>query len=257
MLKRSAMNIPSKLDMKNREYLGFLHDLLILFLVLSFGMFMYLLVKAIICHANLEYYAHHLISPMLVAGVLAALLAVTANMVHSRSREYLDEASSLLKRAYDTLAQLNEKGLPKNDRFIWLTAARLILASDELAKKIDLKNHRRIYQETRMYWRGRFFDLLRIDKGFFPQDYFAESPEHTFLWGEGVRPPLSIPSITVIYRFIEWPTDAPDPIHGVPPFSSSEIERMENLGINGLAAHLRTSEKFMKKETSRPSGDSA
>lgn len=246
------MNIWNRLDLKNREFLGIIHATLIILLVLSVTLLVYAFLRGIICSAGFEYYSSSVASSVLFSGVLAALLAVTASMVYSRSKDYMEGASSLLSKAYDALSELDENGLPRNDRVTWLTTARFILASQELAKNVDLKNHKRILHETEMFWRGKLFDLLRIDKGSFSSEYYAVSSERTMVWSEGIRAPISARSLAVIYRFVEWPKDASDPIQNVAVFSGPEIDRMEILGLEGLVSHFRTANELLEEKEDAP-----
>lgn len=240
------------LDPRNREYLIFIHRLLTILLVLLFLITGYILIINIERHSKFEDYASHLSFPILAAGVLSALIATTYSIIHSCSKEYMLRAESLLEQAYNVIAVLNEKGWPKSDRLNWLTAARLILSSQELSKNVSIRNHKRILQDAELLWRTKFFDLLQMDKGSFPADYFAENPKNAIIWDESIRPPISRRSLAVVYRFVKWPETVGDPIKEVPDFSEEEIEKMTIFGPEGLGSHLKGVADFLKLKSKKP-----
>ncbi len=183
-------------------------------------------------------------------GVLIALITLLWNSNKSNSKDYLNKATSLLEQSFNIFSEnLDEKGAPPNDRVLWLTVARMIQSSIDLSKKITIYSHKKIFNETLQFWRWKFSLLLKLDKGSFPSNYFAESPEIIFSWDpRRNRAPLSLKSLRVIYRFIKWPKDLEDPLEKSRKFTSEEIKDMLEFGPHGLGELLEAVEKIRTEQ---------
>jgi hypothetical protein len=184
--------------------------------------------------------------PLVAAGVLVALLTLLFNRQRTQSEDYLEHAQDLLEKAYSRLAVPDEKGRPQNKRLNWLTSARLIRTAQAVAKKIEEPSHREIWNEQINYWRGRFYDMIFPGKEGFSSDYYAEKPEHMFVYSGDERSPLSLKSLAVLYRFIRWPEGQEDPIRGEPPFTEEEIQKMLAFGPRGLGELLEKVDSIAK-----------
>ena len=187
--------------------------------------------------------------PLIAGGVLVALLTLLFNRQRNQSEDYLGHAQDLLEKAYSRLAVLDDKGRPQNKRLNWLTAARLIKSAQAIANKIEEPSHREIWKEQLNYWRGKFYDLIFPNMEGFPPDYYAEKPEHMFVHGGDDRDPLSLTSLTVLYRFIRWPEGQEDPIQGEPAFTEKETGRMLGFGPQGLGKLLQQVDNIEKAKT--------
>jgi len=193
------------------------------------------------------------LGPLVVgAGVLVALLSLGLTMRRNRSEDYLESAGDLLEKAYETLADLDEEGRPKNSRRNWLTAARLIRISERIGNQITDESHKTIYRERTQYWRGRIHDLIFPSVEGYPKEYYAEKPEHMYAWIDKERAPLSERSLGVLYRFIKWPEGIPDPIADEKHFSDEEIEKMRLFGPRGLGELLDAAKELRPKK--KPEG---
>lgn len=183
----------------------------------------------------------YLNSMTIFLGVAVALLTLTFNSSRSTSKEYLDKSISLLEDAYTLFTKkLTPEDWPKNDRLLWLTVARMLHTSNDLGSKIKYKSHRNIYKVTKQFWSYRFYDILKIEEDSFPATYFAEKPEHLILYNPRKdQVPLSLKSISVLYRFAKWPEELKDPLSDISTFSEEEIEKMCDFGPRGLGNHLK------------------
>jgi membrane protein implicated in regulation of membrane protease activity len=180
-------------------------------------------------------------------GTLVTLLTLRSDIRRKDSKDYLRNASSLLERVYEVLSDMDKNGRPKNDRMKWLAAARFLRASENISKLITESSHKVIYKEQKEYWRARLRDLIfpnAAEMTGFPEDYYAEKPEHMFVRLDKDRAPLSIYSLAVLYRFIQWPKGFDDPIKDEPKFTKKEIEKMQESGPTGLGSLLAKVEKL-------------
>ena len=179
------------------------------------------------------------LGPMLVgAGVLVALISLALTARRNASEDFLESSSQLLERAYTTLAQLDDQGRPKNSRTNWLAAARFLRAAQNLGDQITEQSHKVVFREQLEYWRAKLYELIYPRSTGLPMDYFAEKPEHMLGYTDRDRPPLSVKSLAVLYRFVRWPVGFEDPIKSEPGFTDEEIERMRAFGPQGLGELL-------------------
>jgi hypothetical protein len=186
---------------------------------------------------------------LVAAGVLTALVAFLVNLRRARSEDVLEAATDLLEKAYEKLAPAEGAAEPKNHRFAWLSAARLVATAERLGKAITENSHRLIYQETREYWRQRLYELIfpSVPEGL-PSSFYAEKPEHMIGYSGGVRDPLSEKSLAFLYRFIRWPEHVRDPIGEEPDFTNEEIDKMLSFGPRGLGKLLSEVRRLKRPE---------
>lgn len=178
-------------------------------------------------------------------GALVALLVWIWNVRRQYSEDLLKESQSFFDKSFETLNVLDDQGRPENDRIRWLTSARLLKVAEQIGNNIELKSHKILYEEIRNYWRSKFHDLVEPQDDGFPEDYYAEKPEHLSIYNpDQDRRPLDLLSVAVIYRFVRWPKGRLDPLDNEPPFSREEIDRMYNFGPRGLGKLLRKFEEI-------------
>lgn len=120
----------------------------------------------------------------------------------------------------------------------WLASARFLRAAENLGTQITEESHKLVYREQLEYWRAKLHELIYPGTAGFPAEYYAEKPSHMLTYSRDERPPLSVASLAVLYRFVRWPTGFEDPIKSEPPFSEEEIERMRTFGPRGLGELL-------------------
>lgn len=192
------------------------------------------------------------VAPFFVAaGVLLALVSLLLNRRREASEDYLESASDLIEKAYEVLGEKDDEGRPKNSRINWLTSARLLRKSQQIATRITDKSHKQIWTEKLEYWRGRFHDLIYPSPDGFPSTYYAEKPEHLSAWSDDNREPLSLKSLAVLYRFVRWPEGYSDPLQDEAGFSDEEIHKMAAFGPKGLGELLEEFQKSREKKAKK------
>lgn len=175
------------------------------------------------------------LGPFLISvGVLVALLTFLLTRRRDRSADFLEAATDLLEKAFQTLSPEAQATQPPNDRRTWLSAARLISAAEKVGAQISEESHLLIFREEREYWRGRIYDLIFPSTEGLPSNFYAEQPEHMISHSNEDRAPLSEKSLAYLYRFVRWPEGLPDPIGDESVFTEMEIEKMCTFGPRGL-----------------------
>ena len=153
----------------------------------------------------------------------------------SDSEVYRTNATQNLERAFATFMDGESVVTPKGDRLVWLNVARLILAAQEISRKIEVESIREVYEADEEHWRRRFYEVLDPINSSSPLnhlDYFRGSHgPHGYGLEEG--------SIRVIYEFCEWPEGREDPISSVDRFSEEELNGML-LGKEGIRDYVRS-----------------
>jgi len=128
----------------------------------------------------------------------------------NRSKEYLSQAILAIERSYDIFTDNGENtDPPRNDRALWLTAARFIIRFRRLKEKITEQDHIDVINEHEEYWRNKYATLLAKNKSNFNLAYLMPGGNH---YGAEV---VHRDSIGVIFYFARWPEDNDDPLHGV------------------------------------------
>jgi hypothetical protein len=184
-----------------------------------------------------------------LAGALIALIVWVWNIRRQYSDDLLKESQSFFEKSFETLNHLDDQGHPENDRMRWLTSARLLRVAERIGSNIELRSHKFLYEEIRDYWRTKFRDLVQPRGDGFPEDYFAEEPEHLLSYSDRDREPLALSSLRVIYRFVRWPEGRSDPLDNEPRFSEEEIHQMSTFGPRGLGNLLRRFHEVQRQRT--------
>ncbi len=128
------------------------------------------------------------------------------------SKKFLDESIALLERIYETFTKSNlpdiniNNSLPDNDRYLWLTVARMILRYEKIKAQITDKYDKIIIQEHEEYCRFRLYNIFNQHQNL-PSHYFERGNES----GENLEPH----SILVIFDFMKWKEGIEDPISSV------------------------------------------
>lgn len=164
----------------------------------------------------------------------------------SKSKIKLDLALEFLKHAYETLTNNKPNKVPINDRVLWLTCARQLLASKKFSEEISYDEHKYIYDEYEDFWRTKLFLFLEKHKKELDKRYFAEKKEHALSTPEDERQPLNAKSLAVIFRFIEWDKSREDKVRSIEELSKEEIDKHKVFGFEGLADHFLEFEDYME-----------
>lgn len=151
-----------------------------------------------------------------ISTIVALKLYVTTIRRHKseddrkRSKEYLSQAILAVERSYEIFTD-NEKhtGYPRNDRALWLTAARFIIRFKRLKEKITEQDHIYVINEHEEYWRNKYATILAKNKNKFDLAYLMPSGD---IYGGDV---VHRDSIGIVFYFARWPEDNDDPLHGV------------------------------------------
>jgi hypothetical protein len=149
--------------------------------------------------------------------MLSAFVALISYFLNQKSRNEdnkiakskinLDLAVELLEHAYVTLSRNRPDELPLNDRMIWLTCSRQLLASNKISIKITHDEHKYMYNEYKIYWRTKLYLFLNQHNNKLNIRYFADKKEHALSTPTNERMPLSEQSLAVIFRFLEMHED--------------------------------------------------
>lgn len=128
----------------------------------------------------------------------------------NRSKEYLSQAILAIERSYEIFTDKEENTEPpRNDRALWLTAARFIIRFRRLKDKVTEQDHVDVIEEHEEYWRNKYATLLAKNKNNFNSAYLMPSGN---LYGGDV---VHRDAIGVVFDFARWPEDNDDPLHGV------------------------------------------
>lgn len=146
----------------------------------------------------------------------------------AKSKINLDLALEFLKHAYETLTNNNPNVVPKNDRLLWLTCARQILASEEMYEKIYHPEHQDVYKEYKDYWRTKLYSLL---------DQYNEELDVRYFEGEKGQH-LDEKSLAVVFKFIEWDKERVDKV-----LDRDELLETEAIEFRGLHRYLKDRKK--------------
>ena len=166
-------------------------------------------------------------------GVITAIWKLISDQEWRKSEVYLEQSLDLLEKSYSQMHESanQNQGYPLADRLLWLSAARLLLAGQDLGLKISDESHRETYIEYSDYWRIKFRDLLQF--------HGQRSPSFAYFHNDS-GDPIARESILVFYRFVQWPKDMPDRLGLVPPISGEEIPNMAISGARETGRFLTT-----------------
>ncbi|RYX94620.1 MAG: hypothetical protein EOO28_13440 [Comamonadaceae bacterium] len=142
-------------------------------------------------------------------GTLVALVALIITVARNRSddeagkqQEYLEQCKRTLEWAYNSLEVDQVNKVTPASRLNWLTAARHILAYQELRKKITLPVPLRVCEDFEEFWRHQFY--LALSDGAMSQYSYWSQPGYV---GENIH----IASALVVIDFSGWPEGKQDP----------------------------------------------
>lgn len=191
-----------------------------------------------------------------IAIMLSAFIALISYFLNQKSRREdnkiakskinLDLAVELLEHAYNTLTKNNTDEIPLNDRMVWLTCARQLLASNKISKNISYDEHKYIYNEYRIYWRTKLYLFLNQHNKALNVRFFADKAKHALSTTTDERLPLSEQSLAVIFRFLEMDENEDEELIAVKKFSDEEIAKHKRMGFSGLAEHLQEFRDYME-----------
>lgn len=176
-----------------------------------------------------------------LAAILGAVVPLFIFYKDKRSFEsewIANQAEFFLEKAYETLAEGMRNGIPENSRSKWILTARFLLTAQSLKSHITNPTHLSVVQGKEHYWRQKFFLLLKVENGTFTEDYFSENRRNTLAWRPKEKAPLSLESVTAVYRFVQWPEESADFLDEVRPFSNEELENMIGGTWENLARFL-------------------
>ncbi|GAA6206694.1 hypothetical protein [Thalassotalea sp. SU-HH00458] len=168
------------------------------------------------------------------AGVYVAVWKLVSDQKWRQSEVYLEQAKELFEKSFDTLKIDKETNYPMNDRYQWLSSARLLLSAQDLGNKIEDKSHKETFNEYVEFWRMKFNDLLDFHGERSPDENYFYEKGKLLVYSRGDREPISEKSIAVIYRFMEWPQNREDRLTTESNFSDIEVEKIFKFGPKGL-----------------------
>jgi len=129
---------------------------------------------------------------------------------YKASETILIETIKILERSYEIFTDSGVNlSPPRNDRLLWLTAARMVTRFNKLRSKLTEDEHFEIIDEHEEYWRFQFYKLLDENKLNFTKTYF--NPSGRPYAGDCV----ARNSMAVIFSFARWKEEADDPMYEV------------------------------------------
>lgn len=147
----------------------------------------------------------------------------------AESELLMQEAIKTLGRAYETFTRLGDKP-PKNDRLLWLSAARMVVRYKSMRQRISEQDHQEIADENEEYIRLRFYTLLHECKDLFTVQYFMPNGDV-----------IARKSIAVIFDFAKWRDGIEDPLEKIDDqelFAKGAVP-IDFLGVEGYLGHFQ------------------
>ena len=140
----------------------------------------------------------------------------------AKSETYSKHAILSIERAYNVITNNGTRDGPEKNRLEWLTCARWLSVSSRLASKISVPSLQEIFEDEQEYWRNQFYDFFK------PHDIhnFACNINNFNETERGAGDALEKRSVTVIYKFVQWPENRADPIDEHEPYTQDEIDGM-------------------------------
>jgi hypothetical protein len=188
-----------------------------------------------------------------IAGTMCVGIWVQRrNEAFAQSREFLENALSLINKAKDVLK--GPDGSPTNDRISWVTAARLLTRAQNIARLITAKPHLIIYEAEHDYQRHCFGDLLRHNRELLSASFFCGAQNPRMPIGHAVYDPSQKPYgqkwippriVAVVYRFFQYPERYEDPLEESVEMSPEEIERLWLFDQKGVCDYLTFRNHFI------------
>jgi hypothetical protein len=171
-----------------------------------------------------------------IGAVVVALWQSGQGRRESRSRAYRDAAVRHLELgASNFLENRLENGRPMNTRRHWLNFSRAIQVSRRLASRIELPEQREIWIEQEHLLREQIYDVLEPLFDSYPAEYYRGPTARP---GHQRDPGISEPSLVVIYGWVEWPKDLPDPLDRTTRFTEERLDYMRSFGPRGAAQYI-------------------
>lgn len=174
---------------------------------------------------------------LLALVVIAATLAFSVYVQRQKekleeSQAYLEASIDLIYKAYDVLNAHGE-GLTA-DRISWVTAARLLTRSGDLASRIALRSHKTIYESEHDFQRHQFGNLLKLDGKPLPVEFFMGNGHVVNDIGKSAFSTISVSGdswipiriVATVYRFRSFPEGYEDPLESSRGFAREELDRL-------------------------------
>ncbi|MFC6635594.1 hypothetical protein [Microbulbifer taiwanensis] len=218
----------------------------------------YILVTLILVEKNIKIsdYVQTLILAVLSGTLIYTWIQHNNYEQTQQSKVFLDKSIELLDKAYTVLVESDSS--ITNDPLCWITSARLIRRSDDLAKDITFDAHQILYLAEHDYQRHRFSNIFQSGEECLPSIFYLGSSQNAKLTlGEaalisaayGVESWIPIDAISVIYRFSVFPPNFKDPLKDSDPLTLHAYLRMRwELKNKELSRYLTFRNRFEVKE---------
>ncbi|KQN56543.1 hypothetical protein ASE99_11060 [Serratia sp. Leaf51] len=142
-----------------------------------------------------------------LVGIGGALMSLIYNIRRHLSEDYYKEAKAMLEKAFLILSPHPDK-IVMNDRMVWITCARMLLAAERIGDEIIIRSHKRIYEEDKQFWRVKFFEVIKD----FPAEYYNPTPQSESEFSTSNLLKIYMPSVFAIHNFMRWDDNYIDPL---------------------------------------------
>lgn len=185
--------------------------------------------------------------------LLSAMAAVLASLwVHQRSKAF-GESAALLANAIDLIEKtkkvLAPTGVVTNDRISWVTAARLLRRSEEIASRISTHTHQSLFEAEHDFQRHVLGEMLR---DLHPSFFVGGTPGQTIGQAIDSQPHAKdgsnwIPArvLATVYAFADFPPEYEDPLDRSRAFSAEEMKRKALFNQESLLKYVYFLELFL------------
>lgn len=106
-----------------------------------------------------------------------------------------------------------------------------------------MSSHKNTFIEERQFWKWKLGEIIKN----FPAEYYAMSPEKFLIYSPDDKEPLSVYSLYVIHRFIDWDETYEDPLDSE-RFSESDMLRLWRRGFFNLHQLLKAVEDIRRQK---------
>ncbi|WP_431129046.1 hypothetical protein [Variovorax paradoxus] len=155
-------------------------------------------------------YLKPVLDTLTAIGTLVALGALVVTVIKNRrdedarkQQELLEQCKRTLEWAYNALMPDPTREVAEANRLNWLTAARHILAYQDLKKLITVQPQARIVEDFEEFWRHRFY-LALSDVALSTYHYWAKP--------DPILVNLHPTSALIVVDFSGWPETKVDPV---------------------------------------------
>ncbi|BAN47678.1 hypothetical protein [Metapseudomonas resinovorans] len=152
---------------------------------------------------------------------------------------YVKQAVVCLERAFSKVRPNPNRSFPLRSRLLWLECARLILTAESMANNIKTAGFKAMYESEREHWRGQFRNLFDPENEMF---LVSNLPTY-FEKGKYGDEALEHNSVYVIYEFMTWQDEQPDPIKTID--YKWNLKRILH-GYRGAREYLHKFDKSLK-----------